>query len=76
MKGKLFYPNGDFYEGDFKDDLKHGLGNFQFEDGRFYNGQFIDDKANGKGFYRQSLIYKQKYLVSIKLINFSIRNII
>ena len=35
-KGKLSWPDGRVYEGDFVNDKKHGLGTLKFDDGRMY----------------------------------------
>lgn len=38
--GKLFYANGDLYEGLFKDHKKEGKGIIRFADGSVYEGDF------------------------------------
>ena len=47
--GKIVYSNGDTYEGETKDLLKHGIGKLTFADGRIYEGEFAADKASGQG---------------------------
>ncbi|KAM3139631.1 hypothetical protein pb186bvf_008276 [Paramecium bursaria] len=37
------------YEGQFEDDLKHGLGRQIYRDGTMYQGSFIKDTIQGKG---------------------------
>ncbi len=59
--------NGDYYEGTFKNGLKHGFGWEKFANGDFYKGQYINglpegigeynwkDGANYKGDFKQGL---------------------
>ena len=42
--GTYTYPNGDKYEGEFKDGEKNGQGTFTFSDGSKYVGEFKDGK--------------------------------
>jgi hypothetical protein len=37
------------YEGEYKDDMKHGKGRFTFASGSVYEGEWKDDKKHGKG---------------------------
>ena len=37
-KGTFTWPNGNFYSGDFVDDIKHGYGLFSWNNGRKYKG--------------------------------------
>ena len=48
-KGKAEYPNGDIYEGDFKDGLKHGEGRYTWVNGDVYEGAYSKDKKQGIG---------------------------
>ena len=45
----MTFPNGDRYDGDFKEGKRKGCGTFQFTNGRIYTGQFKDDKFEGLG---------------------------
>ena len=47
--GRTVILNIGEYEGEFKDDKKHGKGIFTFLDGQKYVGEFKDDKKHGKG---------------------------
>ena len=38
-RGKMSYPNGKFYEGNFVDDLKDGYGVYEWDNKR-YEGQW------------------------------------
>ncbi len=51
--GKIIfkYENGDTYEGQWKDGLKHGNGKFTWEDGGAYEGQWKDGLMHGNGKY-------------------------
>ena len=48
-RGKYRYPNGDFYEGDFKDDLRDGYGSYIYANGDKYAGQWANDYKDGTG---------------------------
>ena len=37
-RGKLEFPDGRIYEGDYLDDLRDGFGIFAYPDGRRYEG--------------------------------------
>ena len=54
--GTARYPNGDRYEGEWRDDKQNGRGTYSFlADNRFkgdrYEGEHRDDKKNGRGTY-------------------------
>ena len=36
--GKLTFPNGDKYEGNYENGLKNGEGSFYWADGSYYKG--------------------------------------
>ena len=52
------YPNGDVYEGDYRNDgnggpnIREGLGIFQYKNGDVYVGEFKNNKIDGYGIYR------------------------
>lgn len=41
--------NGDRYEGEFKDCLKHGFGTERFANGDIYVGSYLQGKPEGYG---------------------------
>jgi hypothetical protein len=43
------FPNGDRYEGTFRDDLPNGQGTYKFSAGVVYTGDFRDGAFNGNG---------------------------
>ena len=43
-KGKYIYQNGDFYEGEWKNNKKHGEGMYKYHDGKELNGIWENDK--------------------------------
>ena len=55
-KGMMTSPDGNSYDGDWKDGKKHGKGVFTFGEGSQwkgdkYDGDYVDDKKTGKGVY-------------------------
>lgn len=48
-RGKISFPNGDSYEGDFESGAFDGKGIFKAGAGWSYDGQFKDGLAHGKG---------------------------
>jgi hypothetical protein len=51
-KGVFLWPDGRKYEGEYKNDKKHGIGTFYWPDGRVYKGEWADGKQHGKGEYK------------------------
>ena len=47
-KGKILFPDGGYYEGEFKDDNYHGKGTLLVKDYK-YTGEFEEGKKKGKG---------------------------
>lgn len=45
----LFFPQGDFHEGEYFNNLRHGPGRYQWKDGRYFQGSYKDDLRHGKG---------------------------
>jgi len=52
-KGKIYYENGDIFEGDIKNYLRNGKGKF-ISDSETYEGDWEEDQKNGEG----TLIFK------------------
>ena len=50
-KGLCKYPNGDVYEGEWKDSKHHGFGIYRFNNGDIYIGQWNEGKRDGTGIY-------------------------
>ena len=49
MKGIYKYPNGDQYEGSFKEGKRDGLASYSYSNGERYEGFYVDDaKSYGK----------------------------
>ena len=58
---------GDHYQGEFKNGMKHGFGIYFFANGEKYAGQYLFGKRHGKGTYsypdgRAALTQKKKRL--------------
>ena len=49
IKKKIKYPNGDIYEGEFKNNKKEGKGIMIWKEGDKYEGDFKNDIKEGKG---------------------------
>lgn len=47
--GTLLYSNGDYYEGEFKNELMDGYGEMKYEEGFEYSGTWKKDKKDGIG---------------------------
>jgi len=45
----MTWPDGDRYEGSFKNDNFHGHGSYEYADGSKFIGEFVDGKREGKG---------------------------
>lgn len=43
------YPNGDAYEGEWREDMREGFGVQRFIKGDAYEGEWLIDKMHGKG---------------------------
>jgi hypothetical protein len=50
-KGKHTWPNGEVYDGQWKDDKGHGEGKHTWPSGAVYDGQWQDGKHHGTGKY-------------------------
>lgn len=49
-KGHFLYENGNIYDGEWRDDLKHGKGTYTWTGrGDAYEGQWKDNKRHGRG---------------------------
>ena len=49
--GKLIFTNGDYYVGEFYEDLMSGYGTYTFANGDIYEGNFYLDYFDGSGTY-------------------------
>ena len=45
------WDDGCKYEGDWKDDVRHGKGVFEYTNGDKYDGDWADDIQHGRGTY-------------------------
>jgi len=39
----MYYTNGEKYIGDWKNDLRHGIGTYYYNNGKLFEGQWIND---------------------------------
>ena len=68
-KGKILFPYGGYYDGEFKDDNYHGKGTLLLKEYK-YTGEFVDGKKSGKG--KWSILFRRKkYMKVILLMMFS-----
>ena len=51
-KTTMFIENGDRYDGEWKQNKKHGMGKYKFAKGDYYEGTFEDGLKHGEGTYR------------------------
>ena len=60
--GKYFYNNKEktYYEGEFKDNKRHGIGKYYIKNRLRYEGEFKDDEYDGQGiiYYQNKYYYK------------------
>ena len=68
--GIIYYDfkNKDYYEGEFHNNLRHGIGKY-YENNRLkYEGEFSEDKYNGKGkiYYEDGLSYEGEFINGVK----------
>ena len=56
MEGAGIYTwqDGRSYEGEYKDDKKHGYGIYKWTDGRIYYGWWYKGKQHGLGLYKMT----------------------
>ena len=47
--GNLYYPNGDYYFGEFVNGKKEGIGEYHYKDGTIYIGNWLNDLKQGEG---------------------------
>lgn len=48
-RGSMIYPNGNRYDGEYRNGQRNGCGTFVFDNGRRYVGQFENDLFSGRG---------------------------
>lgn len=53
-RGKINFEDKEFYEGEFQNFSKHGIGKYEYRDGSSYDGEWKNDKKDGKGVYLDS----------------------
>ncbi len=50
--GKMVYPNGDIYEGQWINNLRNGTGSYKWPNGGIYEGDWKDGKKDGIGVFK------------------------
>lgn len=48
-RGSMLYPNGNRYDGEYRNGQRNGCGTFTFDNGRRYVGEFQNDLFSGRG---------------------------
>ena len=48
-QGKITYPDGSTYVGDFKNNKREGKGDLHYSNGAYYSGDWFNDKKHGQG---------------------------
>jgi hypothetical protein len=51
-QGKMEYPNGDVFEGEWKNNMRDGKGKITFVNQSTYDGMWSKDEINGQGTYK------------------------
>ena len=51
----MTYSNQDRYDGEWKEDYKHGKGAMKYHNGDVYEGEFSDNTMHGKGHFNMLL---------------------
>ena len=46
---RIFFPNGDYYEGEILNSVYNGKGKIIYQNGDEYTGQFVEGEKNGEG---------------------------
>ena len=49
IEGRQYFRDGAFYNGQYKNSLRNGVGNYRYSDGSTFSGEFKDGDINGKG---------------------------
>lgn len=64
----VVFPNGDRYEGQFREGLFHGWGVFQYANGDRYEGEFRGDLKHGRGMFigRNGERYEGQYAQDVR----------
>ena len=61
--GKMVWKNGAFYDGEWKDGLRHGFAKESFGDGDSFEGYFENDYKSGNGTYKNNENSTSDYFV-------------
>ncbi len=46
---KILFANGEYYEGNFKNNMRNTTGIHYYANGDFYDGEWVNDKRVGRG---------------------------
>jgi len=65
-QGTITSPDGDKYEGEFKDGVKHGKGTETFPDGSKYEGEYKDGEMWNGTLYDKDGNIKYKWVNGVK----------
>eukprot|EP00960_Hanusia_phi_P067487 766640-Hanusia_phi.AAC.7 len=50
--GKVIYPDGSSYMGEWKDGMRHGQGSLHVSGDEQYEGDWVENKKEGRGTYK------------------------
>ena len=65
-KAKIVYPNGDTYDGEILNGMKHGKGTYKWSKGASYDGAWKNDVMSGKGTFLYTSDSYPKLVVTFK----------
>ena len=68
-KGKYIYADGEVYEGNYKNGLKHGFGKIFYTNATQYQGTFKNGYADGEGKYIEGNNIRVVYYKDGKIIS-------
>lgn len=55
VDGRSEWSDGECYEGQFYNGLKHGIGKYSYADGSTYQGEYKNDFPDGKGIFKNAM---------------------
>lgn len=71
-KGKFYYEEGSYYDGEWENNKMHGHGKLYYANGRLaYDGQWVNDEFNGFG-----KVYNDVYEIKDEMFDYQNLNLV